>query len=95
MLERHLPGILERQQPELACYLAGADPYREDQLGGLSLTREGLERRDELILHLLNEAKVPVAVVLAGGYAHRFEDTVEIHCQTVRVARRQLERIRG
>jgi acetoin utilization deacetylase AcuC-like enzyme len=92
LLERHVPEILESQRPELAFYLAGADPYREDQLGGLNLTLDGLRRRDEMIFRLLGAAGVPGAVVLAGGYARRFEDTVEIHCQTVRAARRELMR---
>lgn len=86
LLERHLPPILRRHQPELAFYLAGADPYQWDQLGGLALTLEGLRRRDDLVVNLLREAGVPVAVVLAGGYALRVEDTVEIHCGTVRSA---------
>jgi acetoin utilization deacetylase AcuC-like enzyme len=95
LLERHLPQLVQRQQPELIFYLAGADPYRDDQLGGLSLTLEGLRQRDELVFRLAREAAVPVAVTLAGGYARRFEDTVEIHCGTVRAARRALERPAG
>jgi acetoin utilization deacetylase AcuC-like enzyme len=91
LLQAHVPQILEDQRPDLAFYLAGADPYREDQLGGLSLSREGLRRRDELIFRLTGMAGVPVAVTLAGGYARRFEDTVEIHCETVRAAHRQVQ----
>lgn len=90
VLEQHLPEILEHHRPELAFYLAGADPYEEDQLGGLGLTLEGLRRRDELVFALLGGAGVPVAVTLAGGYARRSEDTVETHCATVRAAKRQL-----
>jgi acetoin utilization deacetylase AcuC-like enzyme len=95
LLERHVPEILDRHRPDLAFYLAGADPYRDDQLGGLDLTLNGLRRRDELIFRFLAEAGVPAAVTLAGGYAVRFEDTVEIHCGTVRAARRRLEAMRG
>ncbi len=91
LLERHIPRIIQQHRPQLAFYLAGADPYEDDQLGGLQLTRQGLRRRDELIFRLLREAGVAVAVTLAGGYARRFEDTVEIHCETVRAARRQAE----
>jgi acetoin utilization deacetylase AcuC-like enzyme len=86
-LERHVPRILEDHRPDLAFYLAGADPYREDQLGRLGLTLDGLRRRDDLVFRLLVDAGVPVAVTLAGGYALQFEDTVEIHCGTVRAAR--------
>lgn len=91
LLERHIPRIIAEHKPELAFYLAGADPYEEDQLGGLRLSREGLRRRDELIFRLLRTAGVAVAVALAGGYARRFDDTVEIHCETVRAARRQAD----
>jgi acetoin utilization deacetylase AcuC-like enzyme len=86
VLEQHLPRVLDDHQPELLFYLAGADPYEHDQLGGLRLTLEGLRRRDELVFELAEVANVPVAVTLAGGYAWRFEDTVEIHCGTVRAA---------
>lgn len=85
---------LERSDPDLAFYLAGADPYREDQLGGLALTRGGLRARDELVFRRCREAGVPVAVCLAGGYAIRPDDTVEIHCGTARAARSSgLERL--
>ncbi len=87
LLETHLPKVLAHG-PELILYLAGADPYREDQLGGLALTLEGLRNRDRLTLEMARRAGVPVAVTLAGGYAFRQNDTVEIHCGTVREAGR-------
>lgn len=87
LLTHHLPDILARHRPDIAFYLAGADPYCDDQLGGLSLTIQGLARRDELVFTLLHEAGVPTAVTLAGGYARRQDDTVEIHCNTVRTAK--------
>jgi acetoin utilization deacetylase AcuC-like enzyme len=77
--------------PDLVFYLAGADPYREDQLGGLSLTMDGLERRDQLVFETALAQSVPVAVVLAGGYARDTEDTVTIHCNTARAAREALQ----
>lgn len=90
LIERHLPEIVERHRPDLAYYLAGADPYREDQLGGLGLTIDGLRRRDETVFRILTETQVPVAVAPAGGYARQTDDTVEIHCNTFRAARRFL-----
>ncbi|MBI1723949.1 MAG: histone deacetylase [Gemmatimonadetes bacterium] len=87
-LGSHLPRIIERHRPGLAVYLAGADPYREDQLGGLGLTLAGLRRRDALVLEACRARGVPVAVLLAGGYAVRQEDTIEIHCNTVKEGRR-------
>ena len=86
LLERHIPQIVQQQAPDLAFYLAGADPYAQDQLGGLELSIDGLHRRDEFLMDVLRAARVPVAVVLAGGYARQPDDTVEIHCNTVRSA---------
>ncbi len=86
LLDEHLPRLLDHHRPDLAFYLAGADPYRNDQLGGLGLTLAGLRQRDDRVFRYLKEAAVPVAVTLAGGYALRPEDTVEIHCGTVRAA---------
>jgi acetoin utilization deacetylase AcuC-like enzyme len=91
VLEEQVPRILEIHRPELVFYLAGADPYEDDQLGRLSLTLDGLRRRDDLVFSACVERGIPVAAALAGGYAYQFEDTVEIHCQTVRSARYQLE----
>jgi acetoin utilization deacetylase AcuC-like enzyme len=74
-------------KPELICYLAGADPYREDQLGGLSLTIEGLKERDTLVFQIAKAEGIPVMVTLAGGYALKLEDTIMIHCNTVVAAK--------
>ncbi len=74
-------------QPDLIFYLAGADPYREDQLGGLALTKEGLAQRDAMVLEAARDRAIPIAVVLAGGYARRVEDTVQIHTNTILTAR--------
>jgi acetoin utilization deacetylase AcuC-like enzyme len=87
LLETHLPEVLAHG-PDLILYLAGADPYRKDQLGGLSLTLEGLRSRDRMTLEIARQAGIAVAVTLAGGYAFRQDDTVDIHCGTVREAAR-------
>ena len=92
LLDEHLPEILARHRPGLVYYLAGADPYRSDQLGGLGLTLEGLRRRDELVFERATSAGVAVAVCLAGGYALQSDDTVEIHCNTVRAAKEAVAR---
>jgi acetoin utilization deacetylase AcuC-like enzyme len=70
-------------------YGAGADPPREDQLGGLALTLDGLEARDRMVFEMGLRA-APVVVTLAGGYASNTNDTVTIHCNTARAARRVL-----
>jgi acetoin utilization deacetylase AcuC-like enzyme len=77
----------------LIIYVAGADPYCKDQLGGLSLSLDGLRARDRLVLASALMARVPVVIVLAGGYAVELEDTVTIHANTARVARDVLERV--
>ena len=82
-------------QPELVVYVAGADPYMEDQLGGLSLTFEGLMERDRLVIWTALTHGIPVAIVLAGGYAQSVEDTITIHANTAAVARDVLEKVRG
>ena len=76
--------------PNLVFYLAGADPYQQDQLGGLSLTIDGLKQRDRLVFETALAQNVPVAVVLAGGYARHTGDTVTIHCNTAKAAKEAL-----
>jgi len=85
-------AALAMTQPELVVYVAGADPYYEDQLGGLSLTFDGLKERDRLVLWTALTHRIPVAVVLAGGYAQSVEDTITIHANTAAVARDILEK---
>ena len=86
-LDNALSSGLRQFDPELICYIAGADPYKEDQLGGLNLTIEGLKRRDELMFRVAKARGVPVMVTFAGGYAQKVEDTVTIHCNTVVAAK--------
>ena len=83
---------LEEFQPEIFFYVGGADPYCEDQLGGLSLTKEGLKKRDRLVFEESRLRGVPVATVLAGGYARRVEDTVRIHVNTIVAAQEVAEK---
>lgn len=77
-----LPGVLE-SRPEILVYLAGADPFEGDRLGGLKVTKAGLAARDRLVLDEARAAGVPLVTVLAGGYAATVEDTVDIHTETV------------
>jgi acetoin utilization deacetylase AcuC-like enzyme len=89
-LETLLPVVkesLEKFRPDLVFYVGGADPYCEDQLGGLMLTKNGLKARDKCVFEEARKRKVPVATTLAGGYARRVEDTVRIHVNTIVAAR--------
>jgi acetoin utilization deacetylase AcuC-like enzyme len=90
-LDNALSSGLRQFVPDLVCYIAGADPYREDQLGGLSMTIEGLKQRDELVFRVAQTRKIPVMVTYAGGYARRVEDTVTIHANTVMAAKEIFE----
>jgi acetoin utilization deacetylase AcuC-like enzyme len=82
-LDNALSSGLRQFDPDLICYIAGADPYCEDQLGGLKLSLEGLKRRDELVFRVAKTRNIPVMVTYAGGYAQKVEDTVTIHSNTV------------
>jgi acetoin utilization deacetylase AcuC-like enzyme len=81
-----LPAVLA-SGPQCVFYLAGADPYEDDQLGGLRLTRDALRRRDRIVIDAVGRAGHPLVIVLAGGYARHIEDTVAIHAATVEQAR--------
>jgi acetoin utilization deacetylase AcuC-like enzyme len=82
-LTRGLGLALERSKPDLAFYLAGADPFIHDRLGRLRVSKDGLAERDRLVLGRCWAAGLPVAVAMAGGYAEEVADTVDIHYRTV------------
>ncbi len=91
-LERSLTQAFQQFEPDLLFYLAGADPYKEDQLGGLALTVEGLRARDEMVIGQAHKHNCPAAITLAGGYAHHVEDTVLIHSNTILAAKKIFEK---
>jgi acetoin utilization deacetylase AcuC-like enzyme len=80
-------AALDEFQPELLFYVGGADPFCEDQLGGLMLTKNGLKTRDRRVFEEARRRGIPVATALAGGYARRVEDTIRIHVNTIVAAR--------
>jgi acetoin utilization deacetylase AcuC-like enzyme len=85
-LRSNFPRLYQDFQPELIFYLAGADPYEKDQLGGLRLTMEGLRERDRIVIEEARKLSLPVAILFAGGYSSQVKDTVSIHLNTVKVA---------
>jgi acetoin utilization deacetylase AcuC-like enzyme len=87
-MRENFPRLYDEFRPDLVVYLAGADPFGRDQLGGLDLTVEGLKERDRIVIGEARKRGIPVAVVLAGGYASDVEETVTIHLNTIHVARR-------
>jgi len=94
-LEAGVCRALSAAQPDLAIYLAGADPFEGDRLGRLSLSKNGLAQRDRLVFELCHCAGVPVVVTMAGGYARRIEDTAEIHLASVCIAAEFARRFGG
>lgn len=87
VLDAELDRLWEAFRPEMVFYQAGVDPLAGDRLGRLSLTREGLRRRDRLVLGRCLATDVPVVITMGGGYSARFEETVEAHADTIRTAR--------
>jgi acetoin utilization deacetylase AcuC-like enzyme len=86
LLSLHLATVLDRFRPDIVFYQAGVDPYFDDRLGRLSLTHEGLKRRDLMVFTECRARAVPCAITLGGGYARKVADTVEAHCNTMRAA---------
>lgn len=94
-LAQGLDQALDEARADLAIYVSGADPHEHDRLGRLALTFAGLRERDRLVFARCRERRLPVAVVMAGGYGKQVEETVEVHLQTVAEARRYQEAWEG
>jgi acetoin utilization deacetylase AcuC-like enzyme len=76
-----------QHSPDVVFYLAGADPFIGDKLGRLAMSIPGLRERDEMVLSECYRREIPVVTVMSGGYGEVLEDTIEIHCNTIRAAR--------
>ena len=94
-LDNALSSGLRQFDPELICYIAGADPFAGDQLGGLNLSLNGLRQRDELVFRAARARSIPLMSTYAGGYAINLEDTVTIHCNTIEAAAQVCRRSAG
>jgi len=89
-LAHHLPAVFA-SDPEIVFYLAGADPYKGDKLGRLALSIDGLRHRDAYVLRECYEREIPVVTVMSGGYGKDINDTIEIHCNTIRLVKEVFE----
>jgi acetoin utilization deacetylase AcuC-like enzyme len=85
-LKKGIREALDRAEADFAIYVAGADPYKDDRYGRLSLSKAGLVERDTMVFQYCRDRGLPMAVTMGGGYARRIQDTVDIHFQTVRLA---------
>jgi acetoin utilization deacetylase AcuC-like enzyme len=86
LLDRSLPDAIVAARADLVVYLAGADPHEGDRLGRLSLTFDGLARRDAIVIQQTREVGLPVVITIAGGYGRNIEDTVRVHARTAHIA---------
>jgi len=89
-LASHLPQVFQ-SDPDIVFYLAGADPYRGDKLGRLALSIDGLRERDAYVLRECYEWEIPIVTVMSGGYGKDINDTIEIHCNTIRMVKQIFE----
>jgi acetoin utilization deacetylase AcuC-like enzyme len=89
-LARHLPTVFAHK-PDIVFYLAGADPFAKDKLGRLRLSIDGLRERDTYVLRECYQREVPVVTVMSGGYGKDINDTIEIHCNTIRMVKEVFE----
>jgi len=83
-MEDNIPRVISDFRPDLIVYVAGADPYENDQIGNLGISMNGLIKRDEFVFSQALNYNIPISVVLAGGYAYNYDDTVEIHANTIK-----------
>lgn len=81
-----VPKAIQLAGADLAFYIAGADPFQEDRLGRLKVTKPGLAERDRYVFETCRQDGLPVAVVMGGGYARDVQDVVDIHAETIRLA---------
>ena len=89
-LAQHLPRVF-KHEPEIVFYLAGADPYSGDKLGRLNVSMDGLRERDAYVLRECYKREVPLVTVMSGGYGKDINDTIEIHCNTIRMVKEVFE----
>lgn len=85
-LQDGLDQIFTQTQPDIAYFLAGADPFIGDRLGRLDISKQGLEKRDRIVFEACRSRNIPVAITMSGGYAPNISDTVDIHFQTIKVS---------
>jgi acetoin utilization deacetylase AcuC-like enzyme len=85
-LEKFLPEVIQKSNPDLIFYLAGVDVLITDKLGKLSMTREGVKRRDAIVMNHCKSQAIPLVITMGGGYSPKLVDIVEAHCNTFRLA---------
>jgi acetoin utilization deacetylase AcuC-like enzyme len=92
-----LPTAVHSFEPDLAFYIAGVDVHEDDRFGQMKLTTADMAERDRWTINLLRDAAIPTVVLYGGGYNKVDGMTTELHCQTVRIAKRRFvtERAKG
>nr|WP_319386259.1 histone deacetylase [uncultured Roseibium sp.] len=95
VLEETLPGLLARERWDIVVYNAGVDPYLNDRLGRLKLSRNGLKKRDRYVIGTVRQAALPLAGVLGGGYSTDIDELADRHLILHRTARSVLAESAG
>jgi acetoin utilization deacetylase AcuC-like enzyme len=85
-LRSALQDVARRSRPDLVFYLAGVDPVAGDRYGRLRLTRDGLARRDRMVIDHVRDRGLPQVLLLSGGYAPTPELTADLHATVFREA---------
>lgn len=84
-IEGVLPSVAAFK-PDIVFYQSGVDALECDRLGRLSLTHEGLQERDRLVMTFCRNLDEPLVVTLGGGYGEPLEQTALAHANTYRMA---------
>jgi acetoin utilization deacetylase AcuC-like enzyme len=86
LLQSTLPRIIKEHQPDFAFFLSGVDILSTDKFGKLKVSIDECKQRDEFVLKILRNAKIPVTIAMGGGYSPDIKTIVEAHCNTYRIA---------
>ena len=86
ILEKTLPMLLETVQPNFIFYLSGVDILSTDKFGKFNISIDECKRRDELVLNMAYDNKIPIAIAMGGGYSPDINDILQAHCNTFRLA---------
>lgn len=85
-LDRALLELESGYKPQLVFFLAGADPHEGDRLGRLKLTFDGMQARDQRVFDWCLQRRIPLVLLMAGGYGSPIEATLQVQLTTYRLA---------
>lgn len=86
-LEKIIPSLFEKVNPDFVFYLCGVDVLASDKLGRLGMSAEGCKKRDTYVLNQCKQRDIPVQCSMGGGYSKDIKIIIEAHANTYRVAK--------